>query len=97
MAVFAWTRKIDETTYDALVDAKEVSGVLRNIWWEGMTRKNERFFRDQMGLNLADHISLIDYNANRRFGMYFGIPVVLVTAFFAYVFARYFHLRMTGF
>ncbi len=97
VAVFVRTGKVEEATYDAIEGAEEITGVLRNILWEGMTGGDEAFFRDEKGLVLTDPTMVIDYNANPKRGMYFGIPVVVLTALFALVFARLIDNRLSGF
>lgn len=88
--------ELDEAAVAEIHDRREFTGVLRNVWWEGLRRRDRAYFRNRGELLLGESIHLIHSGARPRIALYVGIPVLLLVAFFAYVVARALHMRATG-
>ena len=43
---------------------KEISGVIRNVFWEGLDSKDKKFFRENIGLKLSKRSLLLETQAN---------------------------------
>jgi len=79
----------DDYTFEELLRLPAIPGVLRNVLWEGLSSEYRNFFRDEIGINLADNLMLLDYNADTGFEFMISLIVIgsvllvmLVLAFF---------------
>lgn len=73
-----------------LAEAATFSGIVRNVLWEGLGGRERDYFSEKMGLKLADHVVLVEYQANPTFDLaLFGggvaLTVVIVTSIGAVV------------
>jgi hypothetical protein len=62
-----------------LARQSEFTGVLRDIWWEGLSDEAAAYFKGKMGLRLSDGARLLEYRADHKEGMWIGLLAVGVT------------------
>ncbi len=56
------------------------SGVVRDLWFEGLGTKERRFFEDELGLHLASNVKLVDLDASPRTDLLLYLLMVGVTS-----------------
>ena len=55
-----------------LITQTEFTGILRNIWWEGLSWKAHDLFRDAK-IPLSDHVLVLEYQANPQDDLTLGV------------------------
>lgn len=74
------TPYLDDYDLEELLRLPEIPGVLRNVLWEGLGGENKDFFRDEIGIKLADNVMLLEYKADP--GFEFMISLIIIGAVF---------------
>lgn len=96
VAVFARVDGLDEDAYAAFAETREITGLLRNIWWEGMRASQREFFTDEIGLEVAESTYLIQTDPKPKRDMILAISFVVLVAFISFVVGQSLYLRMGG-
>ena len=60
----------------ALVTQTELTGVLRDVWWEGLSWKARGLFREAK-VPLSDHVLVLEYQANPQDDLVLGVGSLL--------------------
>lgn len=66
------TGELSSTQVDKLIEQKSFKGILRNIWWEGLSSSHHKFFKNEMKMNIADEVLLVDYKASAKTELVIG-------------------------
>jgi len=54
-------KEMTDEEYDAALQLNEFTGVVRNIWWEGVTTKQLGYFDEQYQITFPEKPLLIEY------------------------------------
>ena len=96
VAVFARVDGLDEEAYAAFSGAREVTGLLRDIWWEGLRAGQREFFTNEIGLEVAESAYVVHHNPRPKRDMFVAISFILVVALVCFVVGQALYLRMGG-
>lgn len=69
---------LSQSEYDAILETSEFTGVVRDVWYEGLASDEKEFFRDEYGLEVSDDVVLFEvtgkqHNDSLMFFVWLGI------------------------
>lgn len=78
--------ELSDEEYDAIMESSEFTGVVRNIWYEGLEQDQRQFFSDEYGLTVPDDAIMFEvtgerHNDDLQFWLWVGINGLFVIIF----------------